>query len=198
METSNFIESYQTNAFDFCDRVIEQLDHLIEARSNPEIGAHFQEGSVTNNGSGNRKDYSFNFAALSGISMEMDYVAGMHDILRQWIPAYGDKYASFNIKPCISNAMKVQKTAPKGGFHTWHFEQSAQSNDAALRNLTWTLYLNDIPEGEGETEFLEYGIKVQPKKGLLTFFPSSWTHTHRGNPVYSCDKYIATGWYLLA
>ena len=63
------------------------------------------------------------------------------------------------------------------------------------RCLVWTIYLNDIPEGEGETEFLEYGIKVQPKKGMVCFFPADWTHTHRGNAVYTHDKYIATGWY---
>ena len=38
------------------------------------------------------------------------------------------------------------------------------------RCLVWTIYLNDIPEGEGETEFLEYGIKVQPKKAWYVFF----------------------------
>jgi len=92
--------------------------------------------------------------------------------------------------------MKVQKTPPKGGFHTWHCEHVSHNN-SAYRNLTWTLYLNDIPDGEGETEFLEYGVKVQPKKGLLCFFPAAWSHVHRGNPVYSCDKYIATGWYYL-
>ena len=55
-----------------------------------------------------------------------------------------------------------------------------------------------IPEGEGETEFFEYGVKLQPKKGAVCFFPSSFTHTHRGNPVYKHNKYIATGWYYLA
>jgi hypothetical protein len=29
----------------------------------------------------------------------------------------------------------------------------------------------------------------------MSIFPAAFTHTHRGNPVYSKDKYIATGWF---
>ena len=58
------------------------------------------------------------------------------------------------------------------------------------------LYLNDIPEGEGETEFLWQGLRVQPKAGTMLIWPAFYTHTHRGNAVYSCSKYIATGWGL--
>jgi len=60
------------------------------------------------------------------------------------------------------------------------------------------LYLNDVPEGEGETEFLHQGIRCQPKRGSLVLFPAFFTHTHRGNPVFTTDKYIATGWMLWA
>jgi len=58
------------------------------------------------------------------------------------------------------------------------------------------LYLNDVPEGEGETEFLHQGMRVQPRKGDLVVWPAFFTHVHRGNPVYTTDKYIATGWML--
>ena len=37
--------------------------------------------------------------------------------------------------------------------------------------------------------------RLKPKKGTAVFFPSSYTHTHRGNPPLSNTKYIATGWY---
>ena len=152
---------------------------------------HYQQGSQTNGTITNRKDYSFNFTSLQD-----PLVAEMHSVLREYIPLYADKYTGFSMQGCMSESMKVQKTPPKGGFHTWHAEHGNQTS-TSFRNLVWTFYLNDIPEGEGETEFIEYGVKVQPKKGTLCFFPAAWTHTHRGNPVYSCDKYIATGWYYL-
>ncbi len=49
--------------------------------------------------------------------------------------------------------------------------------------------------GEGETEFLYEKIRVQPQKGLGLMFPAGWTFQHRGNPVHTHNKYIATGWW---
>ena len=89
---------------------------------------------------------------------------------------------------------KVQRTDTKGGgFHNFHSESSHWEN--SWRVLVWTIYLNDIPEGEGETEFLYEKIRIQPKTGLGCSFPSAWMYQHRGNPVHTHSKYIATGWY---
>ena len=186
METPNFIESYQTEQYDFCDQVIDRLEEYLAKDTAPIL-----VGSQDHHGQSNRVDFSVNFEAMAD-----PLNVTMHGILNQYIVKYAEKYTGFAQKTAISRAMKVQKTPPKGGFHTWHSEHSNNEN-SSYRVLVWTMYLNDIPDGEGETEFLEYGIKVQPKKGLLCFFPAAWTHIHRGNPVYSCDKYIATGWYYL-
>ena len=191
METPTFIESYQTEEFDFCDRVIERLEEYIAAKDDPNISMHYMSGAETNEGEASRRDYSFNFTSLQD-----SLVTDMHNILRTHLPMYAEKHNGFGMQGCMSDSMKVQKTPPKGAFHNWHCEQG-RIDSSSWRNLTWTLYLNDIPEGEGETEFIEYGLKIQPKKGLLCFFPAAWTHTHRGNPVYSCNKYIATGWYYI-
>ena len=188
METPTFIESYQTEQFDFCDRVVARLEELLPQVENTDL---IMKGELTNNGQVNRLDQSINFSNLAD-----PLNAEMHNILSHYVKLYSEKYTGFAAKRCISQAMKVQKTPPRGGFHQWHSEQSFENN-SPYRVLTWTLYLNDIPDGEGETEFLEYGIKVKPKKGLLCLFPAAWSHVHRGNPVYGCNKYIATGWYYL-
>jgi len=101
---------------------------------------------------------------------------------------------------CIPQNMKVQKyeADKRGGYYAFHAEQSYKSLDDMRRLLTYVLYLNDVPEGEGETEFLHQGIRCQPKRGSLVLFPAFFTHTHRGNPVFTTDKYIATGWMLWA
>ena len=94
-----------------------------------------------------------------------------------------------------SEETKIQRTDTNGGgFHNFHAEQSHYKN--ARRVLAWTIYLNDIPDGEGETQFLLENIKVQPKKGMGCIFPASWMWQHRGNPVYTQSKYISTGWFL--
>ena len=92
---------------------------------------------------------------------------------------------------------KIQRTDPfGGGFHNFHSEVSHWENCA--RALVWTIYLNDIPEGQGETEFLYDSIRVAPKKGLGVVWPAAWMFQHRGNPVHDKSKYIATGWYWYA
>ena len=57
------------------------------------------------------------------------------------------------------------------------------------------IYLNDMPEGEAETEFLYQKKRVGPTRGTVVIWPAGMTHVHRGNPVYTQDKYILTGWY---
>lgn len=196
MEIPTFIENYQTEEFMLCDAIINRFHEITDVQykgltDKEKMDMGFMIGAKTNGGDVNRTDYSIDFHAIRD-PLNID----MHNVLSKYIKMYADKYPAFANMPCLSQNMKVQRTPPKGGFHRWHCEHSP-NDSSSYRNLTWTLYLNDIPEGEGETEFLEYGVKVQPKKGLLCFFPSAFTHTHRGNPVYSCDKYIATGWYYL-
>jgi hypothetical protein len=94
------------------------------------------------------------------------------------------------------NEVKLQKTPIRGGFHSWH----AEVHDMATieRCMVWMIYLNDIPENEGETEFLWQKVRVQPKAGRVVLWPAFFTHVHRGNPVYTHPKYIATGWGVYA
>jgi len=87
--------------------------------------------------------------------------------------------------------IKIQKTDLKGGYHIWHAENSDVA--ACKRLLVFTVYLNDVKEG-GETEFLYLSRRVKAKAGTICIFPSSFTHTHRGNPPLSNTKYIITGW----
>ncbi len=85
---------------------------------------------------------------------------------------------------------KFQRTKPGEGYHTWHYENSG---DSRYRKLVTMLYLNDVEEG-GETEFLYLHRRVQPRQGRILIFPAGFTHTHRGNPPLSGDKFILTSW----
>ena len=94
----------------------------------------------------------------------------------------------------FSSDIKMQKTPPGGGYHAWHYENGSASH--AKRELTWMIYLNDVPDGEGETEFLYQRKRYQPKTGTVVVFPAGMTHVHKGNTVLTTDKYILTGWYI--
>lgn len=113
-------------------------------------------------------------------------------IVKEKILEYRDTYWVLGSIDFKVDTFKMQKTPPRGGYHTWHCE--ILSLGQVDRCFVWAIYLNDIPEGEGETEFLWQGVRVQPKAGTMVIWPAFFTHMHRGNPVYSCNKYILTGW----
>jgi hypothetical protein len=117
----------------------------------------------------------------------------INETLNNCLNLYTEEFFPLKLIKARSEEVKLQRTPPKGGYHTWHCEADARGS--MDRVLTWMIYLNDIPEGEGETEFLWQGVRIKPKAGTCVIWPAAFTHTHRGNPVYSCDKYIATGWY---
>jgi hypothetical protein len=184
MNKAPFIAIYPKAAPDeYCDR-------MIESHNNLESSASGCKGEEANGGLGNRKDVSFYFERDN-----TDLASETNQLLDRALKLYMDEHPALGMQQFYSNVVKVQRTPPKGGFHVWHCERG--SHDSRARVLVWMIYLNDCPEGEGTTEFLEHGVKVQPEKGTIVLFPADWTYTHRGNPVYSHDKYIATGWYYL-
>ena len=113
------------------------------------------------------------------------------DALKIAVQIYKAKYMASLQVPLTCNDMKVQHIQKGGGFHLWHSEWNKEQMS---RFLVYQLYLNTLPEGEGETEFLNQGVRCKPEVGKLLIWPAPWTHTHRGNPNYSTDKYIITGW----
>lgn len=110
---------------------------------------------------------------------------------RMW-DVYKQKFTVLENYPELRNFhVKIQKTSMAGGYHHFHFEQAP--HDCRGRVAVWMLYLNDVEMG-GETEFLYKSLRVTPKKSRLLIWPAGFTHTHRGNPPLSGDKYIMTGW----
>jgi hypothetical protein len=94
-------------------------------------------------------------------------------------------------------AMKIQKTLPKEGYHIWHTEWGpGMGYEGLQRALVYTIYLNDVKEG-GETEFLHFSQRVQPKAGRIVIWPAAFPYVHRGNPPLSGEKYILTSWLLI-
>lgn len=110
----------------------------------------------------------------------------------QHLPAYVAEHPALAaVAGQVAPAFKLQKTRVGGGYHVWHYENSGRAT--ASRLLAWMIYLNDVDEG-GETEFLYQHRRERPRAGTLLIWPAGFTHTHRGNPPLSNEKYIITGW----
>lgn len=105
---------------------------------------------------------------------------------------YTEKYSILrdSHKHGIQN-IKIQKTLPGQGYHVWHYETSMKLT--CTRLIAFSIYLNNVDEG-GETEFLYMKKRIKAEKGKLLFWPGAFTHTHRGNPPLSGEKYLLTGW----
>jgi len=123
------------------------------------------------------------------------YFKEIQDIVFDGLEEYQHTIASVKSNILISPTAKMQKTPIGGGYSVWHSEHGG--GNSAARSLVWMIYLNDVHEG-GDTEFLYQHMKVQPKQGTLVIWPAGITHPHRGNPPYSNEKYVLTGWFEVA
>ena len=115
----------------------------------------------------------------------------MEDIVKQYINKYRQLIVETRAGYEIAD-FKVQQTKPSEGYHMWHSEFDPSPRHC-IRWGVWALYLNDIEEG-GETEFLYQSRRIDARMGRVMFCPAGYTHTHRGNPPLTGDKYCITTW----
>lgn len=93
-------------------------------------------------------------------------------------------------------ATNIQYYPLGGGFKDWHFERMSIDFPQTSRALVFMTYLNDVHD-KGETEWVYQNKKIQPRKGLSVIWPTDFTHTHKGIPSLTEEKYIVTGWFNL-
>jgi hypothetical protein len=179
-----------------CDQIIKYFEEVMDNR-----GCYIRSEHEDNNydkvyrsedyynGPLNRKDYAFlmNYA-------DNNLTYQINSCLKSCVLHYIEEYPQLKQASLLSTDLKIQKTPPGGGYHLWHYENSTMAY--AMREITWMIYLNDMPEGDGETEFLYQKRRIRPTAGTVVIWPAAYTHVHKGNTVFSQDKYILTGWYV--
>lgn len=179
----------------FCDELIkhfeEQLGNTLPMDDAEIMEKGLLDGSKQFNAYGNmgRKDLSIliNYSSNT-LSIQTN------QFLHSCITHYASVFSQLRHSPLVSTDIKMQKTSPGGGYHMWHYENSSWG--FAQRELVWAIYLNDMPDGEAETEFLYQKRRIKPTKGTVVIWPAGMTHVHKGNTVFTQDKYIITGWYI--
>ena len=176
----------------FCEHLISEFDR------NQTLGA----GTDRQNSEGASKHIKNDYQIFSnGKNIIFEYFEGRNtrdlffEGLQKCFEAYSNEFSVIKDNGINCNNMKMQKTPTGGGYHVWHGEQG--NGDQANRGLVYTLYLNTLSEeANGETEFLYQQRRVAPVENTMILWPASFTHAHRGNPVYGDNhKYIVTGWF---
>lgn len=183
-----------------CDEIIKYFDAVQDTNGcyippkeggfdSPSLNDGIYRSEDLYGGALNRKDFAFLLNYADG-----DMAQKVNSCLKSCILHYVERYPQLKQAGLISTDLKLQKTPPEGGYHLWHYENSTMSH--AMREVTWMIYLNDMPEGDGETEFMYQRRRIRPTAGTVVIWPAAYTHVHKGNTVFSQDKYILTGWYV--
>ena len=170
---------------DICAAIVQNFETYLEI--NPDIVQHGKEQMPD-------KKLARHDVSIMLDDVDMGLATHFYKYLNTAFANYKQEYDHLKTN-LHSIGLKVQRTSPGGGYHTWHYENG--SFRAANRELAWMVYLNDMPDGEAETEFLYQKKRFKPQTGTLLIWPAGMTHVHRGNTVFTHDKYIATGWFII-
>jgi len=74
-----------------------------------------------------------------------------------------------------------------------HYKAHSDGNTDSGRTVSAIIYLNDDYVG-GEIEFVNFGIKIKPQRGMLILFPSNYAYSHIAHPVTEGTKYALVTW----
>lgn len=123
------------------------------------------------------------------------------------VPEIDNRMARYlGINPFYAEFMEGQYYRPGQQFkpHPDYFDDSDYAEHCipqGQRTWTFMIYLNE-PESGGETEFINTGIKITPKKGMALIWNNldhlgvrNRNAMHSGLPVLKGEKLILTKWF---
>ena len=167
---------------DECARLIAMIDAVAEP--SPLYDMDYAAGF--------RTSYSGNLDPtdpfVAGISRRIDDVLGLPAEVGEAVQ--GQRY------------MPGQQFKPHNDwFYTTEQYWQMERKRGGQRSWTAMVFLNEVEQG-GETHFVNVGIKIQPRPGVLLLWnnalpdgtPNEGT-LHAGTPVEAGIKYVITKWY---
>lgn len=180
--TESFIFTQYIEDLSLCDDIIEWY-HDTERKSPGTSGRNMVRESIKK---------STDACLNDNLELLNRYYTELRRVSDAYIEKF--KYANYYNPWDIVDATNVQHYKPSEAYYGWHTERCGILPPGGSRHLVYMTYLNDVDD-DGETEFYYQDVKFKPKKGLTLIWPADWTHTHRGIPSKTQDKYILTGWY---
>ena len=171
--------------FHFSEEDMSICDGLIEYHSN---NTEYKWAGDTQGAKGGKKSTDVTIHPSSRNPVFLKYRQLLYGYLREYLNTYDNPLNKLR----IAEGMNVQHYKPSEGFLSWHCERISQQ--VHQRALVFMTYLNDVQDGGG-TDFKYQGKRPHARKGKTLIWPSDFTHTHRGEPSPTEEKYVATGWF---
>ena len=194
----NFIKTYK-NQFtdDLCDKLINvfEQNHKEGLTEFGDFGKGSKDEKLKNSfdlslNPGSTKLVDVNLCAY----IESCIICPIQDYVNTYMINFDGKNYNLNLEETqkyfgLLQPPKLKKyIAPSGGYHAWHQDWGVTRVQSS-RYLVVMAYLNDVSEG-GETGFFHQNLKIKPEKGKVVIFPPYFTHTHKGYPPLTGNKYI--------
>lgn len=185
MNYGDFIVGFDWEDKQLCDDLITYFNTDIPVKWE---GTQYASDQV---GIDKTKRYAIETALDDNDALMKRYMENLQISVEQYTKKYtfANEYAGFR----NSQITKIQYYPLGCSYGQWHCERTSAEHPVSSRHLVFMTYLNDVTD-DGETEFYYQQVKVQPKRGLTLIWPADWTHTHRGIPSMTQEKYIVTGW----
>ena len=159
-----------------CDRMVRDFEH----RKADHFEAHSARG----------------YTYLPSCDMDIDLITEYEAVLQEVVTRYKNlyTYSHENLSSWqLSFPYNIQKYDPGKHYSVWHCENNGYPQ-YRQRHLAFMTYLNTVTDG-GETVFYYQNTRIRPEKGLTLIWPAHFTHTHKGIPSETQEKYITTGWF---
>ena len=185
MELEKYIHTYSnTIPFEFCDQIIEEYENSDDWRL----------GTVNDyNVAQSRKCEAIYLSYNEVIQKKLDVRKSIDDNIFKIVNASLEKYMKkcnalgyINVK---GDTGYILLKYNKGDYVREHVDTWSGEN----RTLSCSMILNDDYEG-GELAFFDGKYKLNPKKGDIVIFPSSFTYPHQVLPVTSGTRYAVITW----
>jgi len=185
----NFIGEWNIDNNILCEKIVKFFHTSEYSKLNKRPGHTFNGISAQQKKS---TDLSVSVENLNNIEVLNNYIKELQKICYNYIQKY--KWCNQYYPWTILEDVNIQYYLPSEAYYSWHTERFSSVFPHNNRHLVFMTYLNTVTDG-GETEFYYQNLKIKPEIGKTLIWPSDWTHTHRGLPSPSQEKYIITGWY---
>ncbi len=166
-----------------CDALVAECEALAGARHGVADGPDHAAASIQNLRTSESIDISRLQFNVNGLIREIytQTIAGHFRVQFEWFE-----------RPDILRYKEGGEYKPHADAENWNAE-TQRWNRVIDRDVSMLLYLNEGFSG-GEITFPNFGVKLQPARGLLIAFPSDARYLHAATPVQSGVRYALVSW----